>query len=112
MFGVSLPSLYASPSAVCPITYANTNTRSSPVIRESAVPVATTRLDRSRELTAGRRNLTHPQHAASCGARLFDRLAQGLQLEDELVHLCPVRVGVGAADAHLGGAGDEPVELR
>src|SRR5688500_699297 len=47
MFGVSLPMRYASASAVWPITAPNTLTRSSPVTRDRAVPVATTTLERS-----------------------------------------------------------------
>ncbi len=58
MFGVSLAIRYASDRAVWPRTAPRTTNLSRPVIRESAVPLATTTLLRSSPLI--RRNATSP----------------------------------------------------
>src|SRR3954453_20282873 len=83
-------------------------------MRDSAVPVATTRLDLSRELTASCRTVTAPAAATpfrSCGARFLGGLPQRPQLDDEGLDSLAICGGVGVVDSHLGAAGDEPVEL-
>src|SRR4051794_33447563 len=89
-------------------------TRSSPVIRDSAVPVATTMLERTRLealATGGSRSTTPSTLSMATSARqLLHGLVQALELEDEVVDVAGEGVGVLAAHADLGGAGAQLVE--